>query len=120
MAFSIFGIAVTSLVVALHSTAELGQKVIHAQWLKQEAQNILSEVVTTPAGANGIERDETIIIDEFTEARVLVEPHEAVDKDDNNLEDLYSIKVTIIWDEDGTRSEETFSTIHYAHMFATQ
>lgn len=120
IAFSIFGVAVTGIVVALHSTAELSQHVINSQRIKQEAQNLLSEIITAPLTGNGLERDELITIDEFTEARILVEPHEAVDQDDNNLEDLYAVSVTIYWDDDGTRTEETFSTVHYSKMFNSQ
>lgn len=120
LAFTIFGIAVTSIVVALHSTAHLSQEVIQAQWVKQEAQNLLREVLTSPPTGNSIERDDLITIDEFTQARVIVEPHEAVDQDENNLDDLYSVSVTIYWDNDGTRAEETFSTVHYSKMFNAQ
>lgn len=120
LAFTIFGIAVTSIVVALHSTARLSQEVIHSQWIKQEAQNLLNEVITGPQDGNTIERNDLIIIDEFTQARILVEPHEAINQDENNLENLYSVSVTIYWDNDGTRAEETFSTVHYSKMFTAQ
>ena len=117
MAFSIFGIAVTSIVVALHRTAELSQDVIHAQWIKQEAQNILKEVITTPRDANDFVRDDSVTIDEFTEASILVEPYEAEDQEGNLIDKLFTVSVTIYWDDNGTREEETFSTVHYAPMF---
>ena len=117
LAFSIFGIAVTSIVIALHRTAELSQAVIHEQWIKQEAQNILKEVLTTPRTANDFARDDSLFIDTTTDARILIEPLEAVDQDDNLLDDLYTVTITIYWDNDGTRSEQIFSTIHYAKMF---
>lgn len=120
LAFTIFGIAVTGIILALHSTASLSQQVIKAQWIKQEAQNLLSEVITSPLTGNDFERDDLISIDEFTQARILVEPHEAVDQDDAQLSDLYSVSVTIYWDNDGTRDEQTFSTIHYSKMFSSQ
>lgn len=118
LAFSIFGIAVTSIVIALHRTAELSQAVVHEQWIKQEAQNILKEVLTAPRNGNDFARDDSFLIDPTTDARILVEPLEAVDKDDNQLDELYTVTITIYWDNDGTRSEHVFSTIHYANMFA--
>lgn len=120
LAFSVFGIAVTGIIVALHSTAQLSQQVIHTQWIKQEAQNLLTEVITAPLNGNDFERDEQISIDEFTQARILVEPHDAFDKDDNQLDDLYSVSVTLYWDKDGIPAEQTFSTIHYSKMFSSQ
>ena len=117
LAFSIFGIAVTSIVIALHLTAELSQSVVHEQWIKQEAQNILKEVLTAPRTGNDFARDDSFSIDATTDANILIEPLEAVDKDDNQLDELYSVTVTIYWDNDGTRSEQVFSTIHYADMF---
>jgi len=117
LAFSIFGIAVTSIVIALHRTAELSQSVVHEQWMKQEAQNILKEVLTAPRTGNDFARDDSFFIDPTTDARILVEPLEAVDQDDNLLDELYTVTITIYWDNDGTRSEQVFSTIHYANMF---
>ena len=117
LAFSIFGIAVTSIVIALHRTAELSQAVVHEQWIKQEAQNILREVLTAARTGNDFARDDSFFIDATTDARILIEPLEAVDKDDNLLDELYTVTITIYWDNDGTRSEQVFSTIHYANMF---
>jgi Tfp pilus assembly protein PilV len=120
LAFSIFGIAVTSIVMALHRTAEVSQTIVHDQWITQEAQNILREALTAPRTGNDFTRDDSFSIDEFTEARILIEPYEAVDKDENILDELYMVNVTIYWDDDGANAEETFSTIHYASMFNSQ
>ncbi|MFD2159062.1 hypothetical protein ACFSW8_09145 [Rubritalea tangerina] len=117
LAFSIFGIAVTSIVIALHTTAELSQDIVREQWVKQEAQNILKEVITAPRSGNDFERDETYVIDEFTDARIVVEPLEAVNQDQDILDDLYSVTVTIYWDDDGQRAEQSFTTTHYSNMF---
>jgi Tfp pilus assembly protein PilV len=116
LAFFIFGVAVTSIVTALHRTAELSQAVVHEQWIKQEAQNILKEVLTAPRTGNDFARDDNFFIDPTTDARILVEPLEAVDQDDNLLDELYTVTITIYWDNDGTRSEQIFSTVHYANM----
>ncbi|MEO1858083.1 MAG: hypothetical protein ABGY95_12075 [Rubritalea sp.] len=118
LAFSIFGIAVTSIVIALHRTAELSQAVVHEQWVKQQAQNLLKEVLTTPRTGNDFARDESFFIDQTTDARILIEPLEVVDKDGNKLDEFYTVIITIYWDNDGTRSEQVFSTIHYANMLS--
>lgn len=117
LAFSIFGIAVTSIIIALHRTAELSQSVVHEQWIKQEAQSILTEVITAPQTGNDFARDESFFINQTTEARIVVEPLEVVNKDEIQLKDLYSVTITIFWDNNGTRSEQVFSTVHYANMF---
>lgn len=117
IAFSIFGIAVTGIVIALHQTSELNGDVTRSQWAKQEAKNLLTEVITSPVNNSDYERDETLIIDETTEARIIVSPHEVNDKDGNLIDDLYRIEVILSWDQDGTMQQESFQTVHYQKMF---
>lgn len=121
IAFSIFGIAATGIIIALHRTAKLSQSVIHEQWITQEAHNLLSEIITAPDTGNGFAREETVSIDEGTEALVSIELIEdASNQDDELLDNLYRVSVTIYWDDNGNLSEETFSIIHLNGMFTNR
>lgn len=117
IAFSIFGVAATGIIIALHRTAELSQSVIHEQWIKQEAHNLLTEIITAPNTGNDFAREELINIDSNTEAFISIELLEDVtNQDEETLENLYKVSVTIFWDDNGNRAEETFSIIHLDNM----
>lgn len=117
LAFSIFGIAVTGIVVALHQTSNLSREVIRSQWAKQEARNLMIEVLTIPVDDSEIVRDEVREIDDVTRARIIVEPYEALDQDGNQLENLYRVIVTLMWTENEKLKEVSYSTIHNSRMF---
>lgn len=118
IALSIFGIAATGILIALHRTAQLSQVVVHEQWVKQEAQNLLTEIITAPRTGNDFAREETITIDSTTEAFIAIQRLEDVtNQDEEILENLYEVKVTLYWDDNGSRAEETFSIIHLDGMF---
>lgn len=117
IAFSIFGVAATGIIIALHRTAELSLSVIHEQWIKQEAHNLLTEIITAPNTGNDFAREELINIDSNTEAFISIELLEDVtNQDEEILENLYKVSVTIFWDDNGNRAEETFSIIHLDNM----
>ena len=118
IAFTIFGIAVTGVIVSLRRTAELSNTVIHEQWIKQEAHNLLTEIITAPETGNDFARQETISIDSSTEAFINIEPLEDVTNQDGDiLENLFKVSITIYWDDNGNRAEETFSIVHLDGMF---
>lgn len=118
IAFSIFGIAATGIIIALHRTAELSQTVIHEQWVTQEAHNLLTEIITAPNTGTDFARVESITIDGSTEALISIEPIEDLSNlDEELLENLYRVSVTIYWDDNGTPAEETFTIVHLDGMF---
>ena len=97
----------TGIVIALHQTSQLSKHVVKSQWAKQEARSLLTEIITTPQEGTSFERDiDPIEIDEYTTAYCVIEPHEALDKDGNQLEDLYKVSVTITWDESGSQRKK--------------
>ncbi|MFC5050025.1 hypothetical protein ACFPK9_05315 [Rubritalea spongiae] len=121
IAFSIFGIAATGIIIALHRTAELSQAVIHEQWVTQEAHNLLTEIITAPDTGNGFAREETVTIDGGTEALISIELIEDVsNQDEELLENLYRVSVTIYWDDNGNPAEETFTIVHLDGMFTNR
>lgn len=117
LAFAIFGIAVTGIVVALNQTSDLSREVIRSQWAKQEARNLMLEVLTTPVADSDMVRDEVREIDDSTRARIVVEPFEAVNQDEEQLVNLVKVTVTLMWEENTQKKEATYSTIHYSKMF---
>lgn len=118
LAFAIFGIAVTGILLALQQTSNLSREVIRSQWAKQEARNLMLEVLTIPTEESEFVRDEVREIDDTTRARILVEPHEDVDKDGNELQGLYRVTITLMWEENERMKEVSYSTVHYARMFS--
>jgi len=91
LSFSIFGVAVTSIVVALHQTAEVSQEI-------------------------NFERDEIIDLPD-AKVRIEITPHtEILHSDDPTatpLAKMFDINITLYWDEDGSERTKSAHTLHY-------
>ncbi len=116
MAFAIFGIAVTSIVVALHQTAKISYEINRESWAQAHLKNLLTETLTIPVSEQDFERDiERDLPD--ARARIQVTPIEQTANVDNfnnqPLKKMYSVTITLFWEEDGVDREKSASTVHY-------
>ena len=121
LAFSIFGIAVTSIIVAVNRTAEISYNISREAKTQSQLKSLLTEVLTIPTPENDFERDEIIDLEESgTSARIQVSPIEDLyaNQDSNEpLSQLYSVKITLIWEEDGIDKTKVVETTHYYPLF---
>jgi len=121
LAFSIFGIAVTSIIVAVNRTAEISYNISREAKTQSQLKSLLTEVLTIPTRENDFERDEIIDLAESgTSARIQVSPIEDLyaNQDSNEpLSQLYSVKITLIWEEDGIDKTKVVETTHYYPLF---
>jgi len=122
MAFMIFSIAVVGILLAVNKTAELSHLVRREQWAAQQAQNLLLEVTTLEMVGEEYEREEYRPLDDGAEARIFVELYEGVlNQDEEELNELYRITVTVRWDEGGGNwGEVENSIVHYRPLFSQQ
>lgn len=113
LAFAIFSMAVTGIVIALNQTAELSQTMTRELDTTRTLRNLMIQTLTTPLPEDEFVRDETLVIDEFSKARIQVTEFEAVNDEGNDLPRLYKINITL----DTKVNEETLTdeleTIHY-------
>lgn len=113
LAFAIFSIAVTSIVIALNRTAELSQTMTQELDSTRTLRNLMTQTLTTPVPESEFVRDEVVEINDHTRARIQVTEFEATDADEHILPRLYKIRITL---EDSLSSEQTtneLETIHY-------
>jgi len=118
LAFSIFGIAVTSIVIALHHTSKVSYDINREAWAQSELKSLLIEVITIPTPEEEFERDEILDLhQEGAKARIQVIPvTEATHTSESTaqaLKKMYNITITLYWDEDGTERTKSASTTHY-------
>lgn len=122
LAFSIFGIAVTSIIVAVKQTAEISYNITVEAKTQSQLKSLLCEVLTLPVPEDDFERDEIIDLPEDgTSARIQVTPLADVyanqEATEEALDRLYSIKITLIWEEDGVDKTKVAETTHYYPLY---
>ncbi len=116
LAFTIFGIAVTSIVIALNQTAKVSYELNRESWSQAHLKNLIKEVITLPVSEDEFPRDETReLVD--AKARIIVTPltdtPHTTDTTAAALKQMYKINITLYWDEDGIEKSKSASTIHY-------
>jgi len=123
LAFTIFGIAVTSIVVALNQTAEVSYQLNRESWSQTHLQKLMREVITLPVTEEEFARDITLELTDAT-ARIIVTPlTDTTQNEDSlevNLEKMYEINITLYWDEDGIEKSKSAHTIHYYPLHQTR
>jgi hypothetical protein len=116
LAFSIFGIAVTSIVIALHHTSKVSYEINREAWVQAQLKNILTEVITIRTPEDEFPRDEIRDLPN-AKARILIteitEPTYSEDTTAEILKNMYQVTVTLYWDEDGTEQSQSATITHY-------
>jgi hypothetical protein len=116
LAFSIFGIAVTSIVIALHHTSKVSYEINREAWAQSQLKNILTEVLTIRTPEEEFPRDAIRDLPN-AKARILItpitEPTYSEDSTAQILKKMYQVSVTLYWDEDGTERSKSAITTHY-------
>jgi hypothetical protein len=116
LAFSIFGIAVTSIVIALHHTSKVSYEINREAWAQSQLKNILTEVLTIRTPEEEFPRDAIRDLPN-AKARILItpitEPTYSEDSTAQILKKMYQVSVTLYWDEDGTERSKSVITTHY-------
>ena len=124
LAFSIFGIAVTSIVVAINRTAEISYNIAREARTQSQLKSLLTEVLTMPISEIDFERDEIVNLAEAgTSARIQVSQLENIyanqDSTQEALRQLYSVKITLKWEEDGVDKTKVVETTHYYPLYSS-
>lgn len=109
----VFGIAITAAIKVLHSMSELNHDITHRSAMAQRAQNIMLEVMHEASADDEFVRDETFDLDEHTEARLLITALEVVNDDENILNGMFLIELTIQSKYDHEAKRQEFSMVHY-------
>ncbi|WP_018969164.1 hypothetical protein [Rubritalea marina] len=115
LAMMVFGIAITAAIKVLHSMSELNHDIIHRSAMAQRAQNIMLQVMHEATPDGEFVRDQTIELDEQTEARLLVTALETTNDDENLLNEMFLVELTISSKEDPERNRQEFSMVHYRY-----
>lgn len=113
LAFAILSVSVTGIVIALNRTAELSGSLEREMNTTRTLRNLMIQTLHTPVDQENFVRDEVLEIDEFTQARILVEEFEQIDEDEDNLNDLYRVSITMSTEVNGQLLEDSIETIHY-------
>lgn len=113
LAFAIFSMAVTSIVIALNQTAELSQTMTRELDTTRTLRNLMIQVLTTPVNQDEYVRDEVIVIDEFSRARIQVTEFEQVNDEESILQNLYKIRITLDTKVNEQTITKEIETIHY-------
>ncbi|GAA5496877.1 hypothetical protein Rhal01_03065 [Rubritalea halochordaticola] len=113
IAFAIFSIAVTSIVIALNQTSELSQTMTRELETTRTLRNLMTQTLTTPVPESEFVRDEVIEINDYTTARIQVTEYEATDADDHILPRMYQIQITLESEIDSQKVSNSLETIHY-------
>ena len=123
LAFSIFGIAVTSIVVALNQTAKVSYEINRESWSQTHLQKLMREIITLPVTEEEFPRDITLELPDAT-AKIIVTPltetPHTTDTTAAALEKMYEINITLYWDEDGIEKSKSAHTIHYYPLHQTR
>jgi len=123
LAFSIFGIAVTSIVVALNQTAKVSYELNRESWSQTHLQKLMREVITMPVTEEEFPRDVTLELPDATAKIVVTAYTDTTQNEDSlevNLENMYEINITLYWDEDGIEKSKSAQTIHYYPLHQTR
>ena len=116
LAFSIFGVAVTSIVIALHRTAMVSYEINRESWAQDHLENLIKEVITIPVPEDQFARDEIRDLPQ-AKARVLITPLNDTPHTNETtaqpLKKMYRVEITLYWDEDGIEKTKSADTIHY-------
>jgi len=113
LAFAILSVSVTGIVIALNRTAELSNTIEREITTTRTLRNLMIQTLHTPVDQAEFARDQTLEIDDFTTARILVEEFEQINQEDGNLTDLFKVTISISTDTNGQKIEDSIETIHY-------
>ena len=113
LAFAILSVSVTGIVIALNRTAELSNTIEREITTTRTLRNLMIQTLHTPVDQAEFARDQTLEIDDFTTARILVEEFEQINQEDGNLTDLFKVTISISTDTNGQKIEYSIETIHY-------
>ena len=117
MAFIVFGITITAAVKVLHDMAELNYDIVHRSAMSKRAQSLMTQIMHEAPVDGDFVREETIDLDEETEAQIIVSEYETTDDDENILSDMYLIEVTVRSKIDPSEEPQVFSIIHYRNVY---
>lgn len=116
LALAVFGIAATGFAVALHQmgkTAEAGQRELRITRILESA---LDEAVSSPTLTEGT--TSAAVADSNIELDTLIEPlPELANEEGKLLTEMFRVKVTAHWSQDGVPQERAAETWRYARMY---
>lgn len=115
LAIGVFAIAATGFVVALHKTDELAAMAQRELRIMRVLDSALKEAVSLPVleeGRTTVELEETGM-----EIETLIEPMEMENQDGQLLQEMFRIKVTAFWRENGEWQERDAETWRYARLY---
>lgn len=119
LAMGIFSIVVTSIVFAIHSTAELQSTIQRETWVQQQMKRALTEALKYPQTKAEFISQKTISYDELgSQAIVSIEPSEIInDKTNTALKNHYKVIIQLFWYENDIKQVKTLETYHYFPLY---
>jgi prepilin-type N-terminal cleavage/methylation domain-containing protein len=116
LALAVFGIAATGFAVAIHrmgGTAELAQRELKITRILESALDEAVSIPTMEVGSTSTSvADTNIEID--TEIELI---DDLVSEEGQNLQDMYRVKVTAHWYQDGVQNERVAETWRFGRMY---
>jgi len=115
LAIGVFAMAATGFVVALHKTDELAAMAQRELRITRVLDSALKEALSLPVMEEGTT---TVALEESgIEIETLIESMEMENKDGQLLQDMYRIKVTAFWRENGQVRQRDAETWRYARLY---
>ena len=118
LALTIFSISITGIVLAVHATTDLTRTIEREKWVQKQFKNVLTEAVKGKQTQEEFEAGKNITLDEFgAQAIVEVTPSIIRSVNGTELENLYDVKVSIVWRENSEERLSTLETTHYYPLY---
>lgn len=117
LAFIVFGVSITAAIKVLHHMSELNHSIVHKSAMSKRAQSLMIQIIHEATADGEFTRDLTLDLDEQTEAHILVTSIEATNDDDNILDEMYLIELSLHSKIDRSAEPQKFSMVHYRNAF---
>ncbi|MDB9741725.1 hypothetical protein OAB00_02605 [Akkermansiaceae bacterium] len=118
IATGIFAISITGLATAVYQTTELHQVIQRESWVQKQLSNAFYEFTRTPQILADFEKGATYELGEFgAQAVVFVEKSALSSEEAIPLENLYDLKISVIWYENDKKLTRDLSTTHYFPLY---
>lgn len=115
IALGIFSTAVVAFIVSLNKTAELSLLARQESMVSRLVEGAVTEALTVPEMR---EQDYEYQLEEMDmKIKVETQPIDLLTKDNNHLEDMWLVRVTATWYQDGEEQKDMVETWRYGKLY---
>lgn len=115
IALGIFSTAVVAFIVSLNKTAELSLLARQESMVSRLVEGAVTEALTVPEMR---EQDYEYQLEEMNmKIKVETQPIDLFTKDNNQLEDMWLVRVTATWYQDGEEQKDMVETWRYGKLY---